>query len=212
MAAKVPGVGIGKRNSPWLPYYPAVAEHHLWVAAKKTRHLGLVLLLVKYVLEPEEALKATLTPAGLQVETFEEPLWVADEDRPVLEEWLARSWRPHQRQVVINYLNKTLRQALIAELEQHERSTGEWTGWRVLLRTSLTDLKRLARELAAESCGYDEATYRELVHNLEADPDESLHTLVGRSRRILSRAAEAHARAVAERMAQLCRSGTNWPD
>ena len=179
---------------------PSRAEALLWPVAEQINQLGLVLLLVKYMLSPEQAVTASVGDDGLHVEGFAEPLLLEPEDRPRVEEWLGRTKRSHSAQAVRNVLSAKLKPALVSALETHQERTGDWTGWRIRLRCGVKELGRSGIELNAEAGGYDESTHRELVHSKDADVDDTLRMLTRRARRILGEAAEFEARLVQELM------------
>lgn len=102
---------------------PSRAEALLWPVAEQINQLGLVLLLVKYMLSPEQALTASVGEDGLHVEGFAEPLLLEPEDRPRVEEWLGRTKRSHSAQAVRNVLSAKLKPALVSALETHQECT-----------------------------------------------------------------------------------------
>jgi len=66
-----PRIGIGKDAQEVLYMLPSRAEELLWPVAERINQLGLVLLLVKYMLSPEQAVTASLGEDGLHVKGFE---------------------------------------------------------------------------------------------------------------------------------------------
>jgi hypothetical protein len=193
-----PKIGIGKDAQDVLYLLPSKAEELLWPVGERLNQLGLLLLLVKYMLRPEQAVTASVEEDGLHVEGFEKAVLLEAKDRPAVEEWLGRRRRPRSAQAVRNVLSVRLKPALVAALEAHQEGTGDWTGWRIRLRPGVKELRRTGFELNAEAGDHDESTHRELVHSEDADVDDTLRMLTRRARRILEEAATREARLVQE--------------
>lgn len=181
--------GSDKDRSRRLAILPPVATAALWQVAGQCHQHALVLLLTKYFLRPEQLVSARLEDEGLMVAGFTRPLRLDPADREVLAEWLSRPRRPRSAQAVYNVVSKTLRPALVKALTEHNRATGQVPDWDRLLDLGVGTLRQMARECHGEAAGYEEATYRELLHEEDADPDETLRSLSTRSRRILANAA-----------------------
>jgi len=186
-------VGMDKDFGRKLRFIPPLAERKLSEVARKQGNLAPLLLLTKYFLRPERATHTRLTDEGLVVPGFESPLPVDPADRAVLGEWLSRRSRMRSKQSIWSWCSTELRDGVIAALAAHEAETGEDTSWRELLDVGVVRLRELARERLAEAAHFAETPYRELVHDVKADPDETLRTLTTRTRRILAEVAAIEA-------------------
>lgn len=206
-----PKIGIGKDTQDVLYLLPPKAQELLWPVAAQIRQTGLVLLLVKYMLSPQQAVTASVADDGLHADGFDRPIYLNPEDRLTVEEWLGRRRRPRSAQTVSNVLSSKLKSSLVEALEAHEQRTGEWTGWRVRLRVGVHELHRLGAELNGEACDHDEATFKELMHSETADVDDTLRVLTRRSRRVLAEAAALEAEIVRSLMQSIAASQSAQP-
>lgn len=181
--------GSDKDRRRHLGVIPPVVENALVAAATRSGQMGLVLLLTRYYLRPEQLVRARLTEEGLVVPGFAKPIFVDECHREVLGEWLARRRRAHSAQAVRDTLGR-LRKAVVADLERQEGD--RWpTDWDALVDVGVVALRRLAAERLAEACGFEEAVYHELVHDARADPYAVLRVLSGPARRAIGSGADA---------------------
>lgn len=197
LRGRISGSNSGKDRARSLLIIPPLAQDLLFRVAEEAAHLGLLRLLVQHYLRPDQAVGARLSDEGLVVKGFERPLLVDPAERPVLAEWLGRTRRPHSAAAVRNLLAGDLRRRLVAALAAYEAATNEDTTWRVHIDIGVRSLRRLARELLADAADYDEAVYRELLHDETADPNDTLHWLTARARQVLADAAKHEAVRVA---------------
>jgi len=180
--------GSDKDRRRYLAVVPPVVAQALIAVAKRQGQLGLILLLTKYYLRPEQAAGARLEDAGLVAAGFERPIPVADADRADIAKWLAKKRRAHSAQAVRDVLGR-MRRDVVAELSSTVSAT--WpTAWDELVDLGVVSLRRFAAERHAVGCRYEEAAYRELLHDSEADPYEVLRYLSTPARQMIASAAQ----------------------
>ena len=183
--------GSDKDRGRRLPVIPPAVEGALVAVARRQGQLGLVVLLAKYYLRPEQVVTARVVEDGLLVERFERPIALDPADRELVGEWLGRRRRARSAQVVRDVLGR-LRAGVIVELTTSPGRADGWpTAWADLVDVGIVSLRRLAAERHAESCGFEEAVYTERLHDAEADPHAVLRYLSRPARRAIGTAAGA---------------------
>lgn len=185
------GRGRDKDERRHLAVVPPQIEDALWRVAERRRQRALVVLLIRYYLRPEQIAGATLDDHGLRVPGFRHPIPVDPAERDELASWFSRRRRPRSAQAVRDALGDLLR-AIVHELSARPLPEGAWpVDWGELVDVGVVALRRLARERHAESCAFEEAVYRELIHHETADPYEVLRFLSRPARQLLAAGAEA---------------------
>ncbi len=183
--------GSDKDRGCRLPVIPPQVEEALVTVARRKGQLGLIVLMTKYYLRPDQIGAAQVVPEGILVSGFDRPIGLDSIDRELVGEWLGRRRRARSAQAVRDVLGR-LRKATIAELTARPPQTTGWpTDWAELIDVGVVALRRLATERHAESCDYEEAVYRERLHEAGADPYAVRRYLSRPARQSIGRAAGA---------------------
>jgi hypothetical protein len=178
--------------------WPTVARTTLWQAARELDSTGLLLLLTKYYLTPEQVVGVQLVEDQVLFSESAELLRVTGDDFEVIVHWLRKSRRPRTARGIRDYLRRVLQPRvhdLLAELDM---------SWRCYLTIGIRDLRRYARECLASAAILDEGTYREMLHDEAADSDDTLRFLTIRSRSIINGAVDAEVTRIRELLDDQC--------
>ncbi len=178
-----------KEMAQGLLILPMMARFAILQAAKDLGSEGLLLLLTKYYLSPEQISKLRIGQGFLSLRDSADVVDISQSDWDVIQAWLQKKGRPMTQKAIRDYIARSVQKRAREILAELETSTVA-TSWRMYLTVGVRDLRRWAREDLAAACEYNEGVYRELLHDETADVDDTLRHLTLRARNILSRLAE----------------------
>ncbi|WP_298210396.1 hypothetical protein [Ferrimicrobium sp.] len=193
-----------KDQAKGLLLFPEIACRAIWRAARERDSEGLLLLLTKYYLTPKQICTLQVEAGQRQVALGGELMNLASDDLTAIVGWLLKPRRPSTPKAIRDYLSRSI-QPLAREFikedagDLHDCDVKQWHKYLVV---GVRDLRRWSREELARASRFNEGVYREVLHDENADVDDSLRILTVRARSILHRASCLEAELIRE----MCRS------